>query len=237
MSAGTDYQIAITLSQATADTLNQGGNRLYGFRVVIGPPQGKPVVWFATDNYGLSTRVQWTESYAVFTSRITTMDTRVSVENDYPAVPGDVLTVTSPAGTGTVAAGAPGGTIAVANTTSSTVFSCGISQLASDGTYAPLAVFPLLGFNETEMVPMEKVFLMFAPFTVDAGATIQESPTSGIFIDLTDAPVDGSGTVTRSVSFDIDRNWSDNEAPWATVLPPNTPLAPLLIGGQDPAPM
>lgn len=236
MSNASKYQVVITMPQATADTLNQNGYQLYGFKAVSGPAGGKPVVWFATGNYGLNTRVQWTESYRVFTSRNTNVgpNTQVSVDNDYPAGLNDVLTVTSPTGTGAVADGGPEDAISVVNATS-TPFTCGISQLQSDGTYAPLAVFPLFGNTEDEMVPVEKVFLMFASPTVDTGTVIEKSFSSGILIDLTGAPQDGSGVVTRNVSFDINSSWSDNEQTWGTVLPPNTALVPLLIQGQVPA--
>jgi hypothetical protein len=230
------YQVIITMPQATADTLNKNGFQLYGFKAVTGPAGGKPVVWFATSNYGLSTKVKWTESYKVFTSRSTDVgpNTQVSVDNDYPAALNDVLTVDSTTGTGTVADGGPEDAISVVNTTSSP-FSCGISQLQADGTFAPLAVFPLFGNSEDEMVPVEKVFLMFASNQVDTGTVIEKSFSSGILIDLTGAPQDGSGAVTRSVSFDINSSWADNDATWGTVLPPNTKLVPLLIGGQVPA--
>ncbi|HEY0022858.1 MAG TPA: hypothetical protein VGB24_08110 [Longimicrobium sp.] len=236
MSNASKYQVVITMQQATADMLNQNGFLLYGFKAVSGPPSGKPVVWFATSDYGLNTKVQWSEFYKVFTSRNTDVDfdTQISVDNDYPASLSDVLTVDSPTGTGTVADGGPEDAISVVNATSSP-FSCGISQLQSDGNYAPLAVFPLFGNSEDEMVPVEKVFLMFASQTVDTGTVIEKSFSAGILIDLTDAPQDASGALTRTVSFDISTSWSDGHATWGTVLPPNTDLVPLLISGQVPA--
>jgi hypothetical protein len=236
MSNASKYQVVITMPQATADTLNAQGFKLYGFKAVNGPGAGMPVVWFATATYGLNTRIQWTESYRVFTSRTASISptTQVSVDNDYPAALNDVLTVTSPTGTGQVADGGPQDAISVVNATS-TPFACGISQLQSDGTYAPLAVFPLYGNSEDEMVPVEMVFLMFASSTVDTGTVVEKSFSSGIFIDLTGASQDASGAVTRSVAYDLNAGWSDNQATWGTVLPPNTQLVPLLIGGQVPA--
>lgn len=230
------YQVIITMPQATADTLFAQGYQLYGFKAVNGPGAGKPVVWFATSTFGLSTKVQWSESYRVFTSRGTSLgpNTQVSVDNDYPAGLNDILTVDSPTGTGTVSDGGPEDAISVVNATS-TPFTCGISQMQSDGTYSPLAVFPLFGHSEDEMVPVEKVLLMFASATVDTGTVIEKSFSSGILIDLTGAPQDASGTVTRSVSYDINTSWNDSEGTWGTVLPPNTKLVPLLIGGQVPA--
>jgi len=236
MPNATTYQVNITMPQATADTLSAQGFQLYGFKAVNGPPGGKPVVWFATSSYGLNTSVEWTESYRAFTSRSTALgpNTVVKVDNDYDAALNDVLTVTSPTGTGTVSDGGPEDAISVVNQTSSQ-FTCGISQLQSDGTYSPLAAFPLYGHSEDEMVPVEKVFLMFASGTINTGTVIEKSFSSGILIDLTGAPQDASGTITRNVSFDINASWSDNQGTWGTVLPPNTSLVPLLIGGQVPA--
>jgi hypothetical protein len=223
------YQVNITMDQNTADTLNAQGFQLYGFKAVSGSANGLPVVWFSTDTFGLSTVVTWTESYRAFTSRNANVgpNTKVSVDNDYDAALGDILTVTSPTGTGQVTDGGPAGAISVLNSTS-TPFSCGISQLQSDGTYAPLAVFPLFGNNEDEMVPVEKVFLMFASATVDTGTVIEKSFGSGILIDLT-------GVSSRSVSYDLNASWSDNQGTWGTVFPPSTSLVPLLIGGAVPA--
>jgi|1186.fasta_scaffold08804_2 hypothetical protein len=229
MSDASTYQVNITMNQNTADTLCSQGYQLYGFKAVSGPGNGRPVVWFSTSTFGLSTAVTWTESYRVFTSRSASVgpNTKVSVDNDYDAALGDLLTVNSPTGTGLLTNGGPAGAISVVNSTSNP-FSCGISQLQSDGTYAPLAAFPLFGNNEDEMVPVEKVFLMFASDTVDTGTVIEKSFGSGILIDLT-------GAATRSVSYDLNASWSDNQGTWGTVFPPNTSLVPLLIGGAVPA--
>jgi hypothetical protein len=231
MASASRYRVVITMSRETADTLNQNGVRLYGFKAVSGPTSGKPVVWFATGDYGLSTTVEWTESYKAFTSRTTNVGpgTQILVDNDYPVALNDILTVDSPTGTGTVADGGPVDAISVVNATS-TPFACGISQQQADGTYAPLAVFPLFGHSEDEMVPVEKVFLMFDSSSANTGTVIERSFSSGIHIDLTGAPQDASGAVTRSVSFDINSSWTANGVAWGTVLPPNTPLVPLLIG-------
>jgi hypothetical protein len=236
MPNATSYQISITMPQETADTLASQGYQLYGFKAVNGPSNGKPVVWFATSAYGLTTKVQWSESYRVFTSRsaVISPNTQVSVDNDYDAGLQDVLTVTSPTGTGQVVNGGPDDSISVVNGTS-TPFTCGISQLKSDGTYGPLAVFPLFGNSEDEMVPVEKVFLMFASNTINTGTVIEKSFSSGILVDMTGATADASGALTRAVSYDLNASWSDNSATWGTVLPPNTSLVPLLIGGQVPA--
>jgi hypothetical protein len=226
------YQVVINMDQNTVDTLFKEQFTLYAFKAVDGPGNGMPLVWFSTRVFGLNTKIEWTESYQVFTSRnaqIAVM-TQVSVDNDYPAELGTLLTVDSPTGTGTPTSGGPAGAITVLNTTS-TQMSCGISQLQGDGTYAPLAVFPLFGSNEDEMVPVEKVFLMFASATINTGTVIEKSFSPGILIDLTGAPADSSGAATRAVTYELNNNWSAAKAPWATVQPPNTELVPLLIGG------
>ncbi|HET6228510.1 MAG TPA: hypothetical protein VFE05_00445 [Longimicrobiaceae bacterium] len=236
MPSASKYQVNITMDQATADTLSGQEYQLYGFKAVTGPGTGRPVVWFATGTFGLNTAVKWSESYRVFTSRTADIgpNTQVSVDNDYDAALTSVLNVDSSTGTGTVVDGGPADSISVNNGTS-TPFSCGLSLLQADGTYAPLAVFPLFGHNEDEMVPVEKVFLMFASSTVDTGTVIEKSFSQGILIDLTGAPADASGTVTRTVAYDLNAGWSNNLAVWGTVLDPNTDLVPLLIGGQVPA--
>jgi len=229
MSDPSPYQVNITMLQDTADTLCAQNYQLYAFKVVNGPSNGLPVVWFSTSTFGLSTAITWSESYRVFTSRSATVgpNTKVLVDNDYDAALGDLLTVNSPTGTGVVTDGGPAGAISATNITS-TAFSCGISQLQSDGTYAPLALFPLYGNMEDEMVPVEKVFLMFASATVDTGTVIEKSFGSGIMIDLT-------GAATRSVSFDLNNGWSDSHGTWGTLYPPNTSLVQLLINGEVPA--
>ncbi|HYW08166.1 MAG TPA: hypothetical protein VE913_14480 [Longimicrobium sp.] len=231
----TNYRISIKMEQATATTLADNGFSLYAFKAVQGAGKGAPVVWFSSQDIGLATTIDWSESYQAYTSRTEAIaaGATITADNAYPSGLGGILTIDESIGTGAVTDGGDPRGIAINNTTD-TQFVCGISQLRN-GVYAPIAAFPLFGNNEDLLVPVEKVFLMFASRTVDTGTVIEKSFGSGMMIDLTGATPDATGVVGRQVAYDLNKGWDDSNAPWGVAYAPNTNLVPLLINGA-PAP-
>jgi hypothetical protein len=231
----TNYRISIAMDQTTADTLTDNEFSLYVFKAVQGSGKGAPVVWFSSQDIGLATSIDWSESYQAYTSRteVIAAGATITADNSYDSVLGGVLTVTEKIGTGAMTDGGDPRGISIINSTD-TQFVCGISQL-QNGVYAPIAAFPLFGNNEDLLVPVEKVFLMFATRTVDTGTVIEKSFSSGMMIDLTGATPDAKGVVGRQVTYDLNKGWDDSNAPWGVAYPPNTNLVPLLINGA-PAP-
>lgn len=223
------YSITISMNSATATGLRDGNYYLYGFKAVQGPGNGVPLVWFKTNTYSLSTVIAWTEAYQAYTSAAVTLTANTQITASAPASIelGQVLTVTNETGIGTVSVpttppvGAP--SITILNATSQP-FTCGISQAQGNGNFQPLCAFPLYGNNADEIVPIEKVLLMFATDPVDTGVVVEQSFSQGVLVDLTD-------TNQQTVAYDINNGWTPQT--YATLQPANTNLVPLLTGGGN----
>ncbi|MBV9772330.1 MAG: hypothetical protein JO040_00170, partial [Gemmatimonadetes bacterium] len=142
----------------------------------------------------------------------------------YPIDLGEVLEVKNPMGIGEVShTGGTKGAICILNKTE-TRLTCGISQAATTGGPTnPICAFTLLGNNLDEVIPIERIFLMFSSKPLNTGVVVEQSYGPGILIDLT-------GVDTRSVTYDADKGWTwGDEAGWATTYPPNQDLVPLVI--------
>ncbi|HEX2209649.1 MAG TPA: hypothetical protein VHG93_18355 [Longimicrobium sp.] len=218
------FKVNLALTGETVSTLQQYGYKLYGFRVVQGSQGAMPVVWFQTTTFELSNTIEWTEEYQAYTSRSEVIPRgHINAAAAYPADLGQVLQVTNPMGIGQVTKqGGTEGAICIVNLTSSR-FTCGISQAQPDGSFGPICAFPLLGNNMDEIVPIEKIFLMFSSVPLNTGVVLEQAYGPGVLIDLT-------GVSSRSVSYDADAGWSwPDQAAWAISYPPNQNLVPLLI--------
>jgi hypothetical protein len=218
------FSVEIALTGETVDALQEFGFRLYAFRVVGGAVNAKPIIWFQTTTFELSTTISWTEDYQAYTSRSDIIPRgHIDASASYPLNIGEVLEVTNPMGIGEVRAeGGTEGAICVVNLTS-TRLTCGISQTQPDGSQGPICAFKLLGNNMDEMIPIPKIYLMFSSIPLDTGAVVEQAYGPGILIDL-------EGVNTRCVRYDADASWSwDENEGWATSYPPNQKLVPLLI--------
>lgn len=214
----TSYKVDVTMTGETLDGLK--GYHLYGFREVPGPAGAKPVLWFQTTSFELTSTIAWTEDYQVYTS----LDDATQVEPaaSYPVELGQVLRVTSPTGAGEVTSqGGVDGAISVLNLTS-TSFTCGIAQAQPNGSLVPVSVLPLPGNSANQIVPDEKIILMFATVPLNTGVVVEQAYSPAILIDLT-------GVSNRSVSYDIQSGWSwQNQAGWATLYSATQDLLPLI---------
>lgn len=218
------FKVNLTMSGDTVGTLQKLGYKLYGFRVVQGSPGAKPVIWFQTTTFELNNTVQWTEEYQAYTSRSEVIPRgQIDAAASYPADLGQVLQVTNPMGIGQVVKeGGSDGAICIVNLTSSR-FTCGISQAQPDGSFGPICAFQLLGNNMDEIMPIEKIFLMFSAVPLNTGVVLEQAYGPGVLIDLT-------GVSSRAVNYDADAGWTwPDQASWAISYPPNQSLVPLLI--------
>jgi hypothetical protein len=220
-------QIIINLTPNTIQLLKSQNAQLYGFKAVESRTGGgAPTVWLRTGNLAPSTLVSWTEEYQAYTSLDTHFSQGVQIIPSFVAAiaVGQQLNV----GTGgigrVVDGGAPNAISILSETTQQ--FGCGISQRPAagggGGSFAPLSVFPLFSFALDVIVPLEKVLLLFSSMPLSPGTVVVRAPSSGVFVDLT-------GSVQRTVSFDINAGWSWGGAPWGQAVPPNSDLTPLLI--------
>jgi hypothetical protein len=220
------YRVAIEMTAETADALAASGYALLGFKAVRSSDRGGvPLVWFRTPRYSLSTTVTWFARYQAYTATRAAAPASIDARASYDIAPGQVLEVTSPAGTGVVLLGGPADAIALHNQTT-VGFRCGISQY-HDGAAAPIASFPLHGKSLQTIVPVERVLLVFATAPLASGTAVRTSPGLGVLVDL-------DGAHDRALRFDIDEGWSAGDRPWAREVPPGAELAPLLIIAPTP---
>lgn len=223
----TDYSITISMDSQSVTQMQGQGYQLYAFKAANGPPGGgKPVVWFSTDDYSLSTKVSWSEQYSAYTAS----------EDDLS--PGNVITASAfcPIDLGQVATVTVGGVITVTGTSSdpdsisilnstTKAYTCGIAVQQGSGsnvTNNPTCAFPLSSGMTDEIAPIEQVFLMFATDELDTGAVVEQSYSWGALIDLT-----ADHDMRASFSLANPTQWL--AAPGVTPQPPNTQLVPLLI--------
>jgi hypothetical protein len=217
------FTINIEMDQNTVESLSDAGFYLYAFKAVKSSiKRGAPLVWFKTKEYSKETAVTWEVKFSAFTSKVTDLKdgTKITASAPYPIDLGGLFTVTSETGTGDVTTdGSPGG-ISIRNKTEKQ-FTCGISQVSSSGTNQ-LCALPLFGGNLDLFVPIEQVLLTFATNEVNTGTVIYQAYAPSLMVDLT-------GETSRTVTYDLNKNWKDNTAGWARKIPVNDDLVPLLI--------
>lgn len=221
---GTQYEVIIHMDTTTVNTLHTNGFQLYAFKAVRGPVGGgQPLVWFTTDNYSALTNIKWTEDYLAYTSAdVIENGAVINASFRIPIDLGDRLVVNEPGGIGDVTSDGTPGQIAIVNELSQQ-YTTGIMQNV-DGVPKPLCAFPLFGGTEDDIVPIEKVLLMFATQQVDTGTVIEKAFTQCLLIDLTGAPGN-----SREVTYVINTGWEWGNTKWGTQFPPNSKLSPILI--------
>jgi hypothetical protein len=218
------YSVTINIATDTLQSLAAGGFQLYAFKAVQGPPGGVPVVWFSTTQFSSRTVVAWTEDYFAYTANSVQLapNTVVSASSTCPIDLGELAQV-GDGGLLTPVEGQDPNSISILNATLDG-YICGLAQQANGSpTFNPMCAFPLLPGTQDEIVPIERVFLMFATTTVDTGTVLEQAFGYGVLIDVT-APRD------VTLAYDLTAvigGW----APAPGVYPqlPNTALAPLLI--------
>ncbi|HEY0015638.1 MAG TPA: hypothetical protein VGC13_04945 [Longimicrobium sp.] len=225
----TPYSITITIPDETVTTLKSGGYQLYGFKGVRGPRTGKPLVWFATEDYSETTALTWSEEYFAYTSRSVklTPSTRITATGQDAVNLGQLVTVAA-GGVGTVSQGPDPRAIAILNAASPpTDFVCGLSQPNGiDPKPLPICAFPLPAGMEDLIVPIAQVFLMFASAPVNTGTVIEQSYGWGALVDLT-------ADHDMEVKYDLKVPTQWVQVPGITASAPNTDLIPLLINSDN----
>jgi hypothetical protein len=221
----TQYEIDITMDESTLQKLQAGGFNLYAFKAVqTSVTGGAPLVWFRAGpkDYMPTTKVIWDVKYQAYISRNTIVPNghiEASAARDIDL--------------GQTFEALPDGTTEVINQGTRTAISihnrreieyaCGISQYDSQGKANPMCAFPLYGGNLDVIAPIQKVLLMFATSPVNTGTVIFQAFSPGALIDLTSSN-------TRSVVYDINRNWKDNQQfNWVKLVDANAALVPLLV--------
>ncbi len=225
-----DYQVTIAVNPNTLTNLVNGNYSLYGFKAVQTTQSGGlPLVWLRMDEYLENNVIEWDRQYQAYTSNSEIIANGRVVVGFYADISlGQMLNVAAD-GPGAVVGGGPSTAISIANSTAA-VFTCGLSEMAGMTTN-PISTFPLDGNKMDDFTPLEKVLLIFSTNQMKTGTAIDylyganslasDNP-AGVFIDLT-------STRQCAVSFDIDNGWDWGGYAWATQIPSNSSLVPLLI--------
>ena len=211
------YSVTITMSAATVQALVDSNYTLYGLRgVESSDAAAMPLVWCKTQAYSLSTKLSYTGALEAYTSMSALAPgTQVDVGFAIPIAAGQLLTVDGPGGSGAVTADGVAGGVSILNATNRE-FTCGVCE-----DLAPVCAMPLYGNGLQLVVPVPKIFLMFATTPIAPATAIALSTGPGVLIDQTTAE-------HCAVSFDINEGWSPDGQPYAEPMPPRTSLVPLL---------
>lgn len=221
-----EFTVVIQMQQQTVEELVSGRYSLYGLKAVRAYGTGEPTVWFSTDEYSLQTEVSWADQYQAYASTSVVMPNgQITATSTYDIQPGQTLTVQKD-GTGSVSSTGEPAAITIYNSTT-TEFTCGISQRVDGGAFTPVCAIPLYGLHMEAIWPTDKVFLVFSDVPVPPGTVLTHTYSQGILVDLT-------GESERTVSYDINQGWTwEGGGPWATTYPAGTYLTPVLIEQPD----
>lgn len=210
------YTLVLTMSDATIQSLAKGAYSLYGFAGLSAPPAAGTPAWFQTPHLAETLTLAWIDGYAVYTQTTQPIPGgQVTAVNSYPVQLGDTVTVTPPAGLGTVAAGGQPGTVAVINQTDAP-FTCGLALTSAGGAApGPISAATLLPHQELVMMPGTDIFLVFVAQSSTGTVTVTGT-TAGVLVPYP------QGTTTQTVTYDVDRGWSGA----GTVYPPDASAGP-----------
>ncbi|HTU70248.1 MAG TPA: hypothetical protein VMF11_07980 [Candidatus Baltobacteraceae bacterium] len=217
---GYDYTIQLTMDSDTVKGLKGAGFVLYGFKAVQGPQSGVPTVWFKDPNFSTTTTVQWSESYQAFVSNVDPIPGGQIVDSDVADIKLGQQAPINSAGTFDTVITGDAGQIEIYNG-ATRQYTTGIAQYQG-GSYQNLCAFPTFGQMVTSIVPIARVFLMFATKAYATSTVVVQSSGPGFIIDLT-------ASNNRQVSYVLNGGWSSNGQSWGTAVAANNPMNPFLI--------
>lgn len=215
------YSTLINMSDKTLTTLKDEKWFLYGFKAVKGPNNGKPLVWFKTNDFNRKTTITWEEVYEGYIDSAEAITNGKIDGSNSQSIDLGMKLLVAEAGTLTTDRTAKADQIWIKGQ-SNKRWTCGIAQrTGSDVT--PLCAFPLHGLSTVEVMPVEKIVLMFATDQIDTGKVLEQSVGPALLINLT-----GADKNTRTVAYDTDDTWTANTQGWATILDGTDLVAPLI---------
>lgn len=229
----TPFSVTISMEQPTVEKLTQQNQHLLAFKAVAAsdPDGGLPVVWFATDVFGLNTFISWNESFQAYTSISQIVPRgRIVASNPYDIDLGQVLEVTSDAGTGVVKNEGIAEWISIENQVMKS-FTCGVSMESAETqgppVFAPICAFPLNGKSTVALQPVSKLLLVFAQEPVNTGTVIERSTSEGLLLTF-------GGMNDRTVKYDIDKGWDWGGEIWGQPIPSGDITKALIQQGSTP---
>jgi hypothetical protein len=236
------------MSQDTVKELNKGEYTLCSFLACQSPNAslGYPLCWGVTKMFLNSVLISWQNSLCAYVS---TSEIQENAKMYIPQ-PSSVFQSqirTSKSSLGSVTASSYGiklgqqmliedyGSVSIIKSDvvdtvlikndSSNLYSSGIGILDNyDNLYYGICSFNLSGHGNIQIVPVNKVFLMFSSKDVEHNTVISVSENDGILVDF-----DGSIDNIRTVTYDINTGWTSGQEIWGEVYPSGTNLKKLLI--------
>lgn len=217
-----DFSIEIQSDQDTVDNLLRYKFVLYAFKASATNILGYPVVWEQTTDYSLRTYLKGCNSYKAFTSMTLNLnpETIVKINTSYPILLGQRLLVQTNAGTSIVQTNGTADWVQIKNQTFRQ-FTCGISQEKSGGV-TPTCALSLFGEMIVMVRPLDEILIAFDSSQWEIGQVISGLSVPSLLVNM-------SGGTTRTVIYNINRNWRDNVEPWCTRLDAGVNLVPYLV--------
>jgi hypothetical protein len=236
--------ITLTLDDATVNALSGSGIKLLAWKCVGNSDAGtKPLIWSVYQTLYMNNYVSYGPSFSVYTAENTaiTKGTVILPNSQYPIDTDETLVLSADGSAKAVNGGTAGAVTVISNATIS--YTCGLSQAQGSSQsivpYCGATIYP--GFEET-FYPVDKVLLALSSANLSQGqyiASLDGSVTSATSVRAATAAigrsmllVDLTGSDSRSVSYSIDKGWSNDGGVWAKQYPSNTPLNSVVIRGD-----
>jgi hypothetical protein len=215
------YSINIKMSDETVREMSELGFSLYAFKAVqASGSAGKPLVWFVSDTYSSSTKLEWQVDYQAYSSFSEIVPKgHITAKANYDIDLGQTFIIDNLQGVGNVVAEGSRNAITIYNDVNRR-FTCGISQ-ETGGTFSQICAAPIVNGSTNTFIPIEKVLLLFATEQYNTGTVIIQSFGPGVMVDLT-------GATSRTVEYSIAKRWTWSGT-WAQAVNSRTDIVPLLV--------
>ncbi len=209
-----NYKLTIKMDATTLTKMKEERMNMYLFKGVQTKMNVMPTVWTALSSFLETTTIGWTEQYNAF---ISNNEARSGVTIDSitsaPMNSGQLAAIDA-SGFGTLTVtnnpSVPSDTYAILNQ-AKTSFTVGLSQ-ASNGVETTICAAPLYGNNLANIIPIERVFIMFASDWLNTGTVLTQTLSSGLLLDMTQ-------NNAIEVSYDYNKAWDAAGASYATTVP------------------
>lgn len=223
----------ISMSAASVEALKSQNYALYAFQAVRYGPQlsqsltapgfggGYPLVWRRSTAYMANTPIEWDDSPAAYISATPLGDNvQVTVGDSRPVALRQIIEARD-GGLGEPAANGNPGVISIISAAAETL-TCGLATAAGEGSVAPTCAFPLHPGEMAMIAPNQQLLVMFAIDGPKERMAITRAYGEGLLIDFGEED-------KRTVSFDINTRWNENNFTWCSKIPANVDISNILI--------
>ena len=221
--SATTYSLTIKMDPISLTRMKEEGFNLYVFKGVKAKITVSPTVWFADHNFLESTTATWTENYKSYISKkefkagaiissITSASMNAGQLASIDATGYGTLTVTNNPSI-------PSNTYGILNQATQS-FTVGLSQV-NNGIESTICAASLYGNDLANIIPIERVFVMFATEWHNTGTVLTQTTSSGMLIDMTEH-------TSVTINYDYNKAWDAGGASYTQIIPPLTDFASFL---------